>query len=56
MEFGDFKKAEIWADIKFVPADKSRPTVVESTKKLPKEKTKFQKIIEHLKEIWRLLK
>jgi len=52
----DFKNVEIWADVKFVPADPSRKTVVETTKKKRPEESKFEKIIYHLKEIWRLLK
>lgn len=52
----DFKTVEIWADVKFVPADPSRQTVVESTRKKQPEESKFKKIIYHLKQIWRLLK
>lgn len=52
----DFKNVEIWADIKFVPADPSRKAVVESTRKNQPKESKFKKIVYHLKEIWRLLK
>jgi len=52
----DFKKADIWAEIKFVPADPNRKTVVECTKKISPEPTKFQKFFFHVKEILKLLK
>jgi hypothetical protein len=45
------KKPEIWAEIKFVPADPNQKPAFLSTKK-----TKRQKIIQKLKEIWRILK
>jgi hypothetical protein len=45
------KKVEIWADIKFVPADPKRQSSVITTKK-----TKLQKIIKHLKELRRFFK
>jgi|LakMenEpi03Aug12_release.lakeMendotaPanAssembly.Ray.scaffolds.fasta_scaffold1528599_1 hypothetical protein len=50
------KKAEIWADIKFVPADSNRETIVETTKKENQKVSKSKQIIFHLKQIWRILK
>jgi hypothetical protein len=47
----DEKNQEIWAEVKFVPADPKRKTTTISTKK-----TKFQKIINQLKKIWRYVK
>jgi hypothetical protein len=52
----NFKKAEIWADIKFVPADPNRQPIAESTRKQKEKVSKFKQIITHLKEIWRILK
>jgi hypothetical protein len=50
------KKAEIWADIKFVPADSKRETIIETTRKEKEKVSKSKQIIFHLKQIWRILK
>jgi hypothetical protein len=49
--FDSKKVTEIWADIKFIPADPKRKPVSETTKK-----TRFQKILKHLKDIRRFFK
>ena len=49
--FNTLGKAEIWADHKFIPADPNRKPHYGTTKK-----TKFQKIVQKFKEIWRILK
>lgn len=50
------KKAEIWADVKFVPSDSKRETIVETTRKQKEKVSKIKQIIFHLKQIWRILK
>lgn len=49
--FESKKIAEIWADVKFEPSDPNRKSLSITTKK-----TKFQKIIKHLKELRRFFK
>jgi hypothetical protein len=46
-----FSKGEIWAEHKFIPADPKRKSHSGTTKK-----TKFQKFVKKLKELWRILK
>jgi hypothetical protein len=55
----DFKKATIWHEAKFIPAGSDKPIKHSST--IPdfvsgKNETKFQKLLYHIKEIWRILK
>lgn len=49
--FDSKRVTEIWADIKFIPADPKRKPVIETTKK-----TRLQKIIKYLKDIRRFFK
>lgn len=50
------KKAEIWADIKFIPSNPKRDSVVETTRKQKPTLSRRKQIIFHIKEIWRILK
>jgi hypothetical protein len=50
------KKAEIWADIEFIPSTPNREVIKESTKKIVQKESKIKKIVFHLNQIWRLLK
>jgi hypothetical protein len=54
MENFNFKKADIWADIEFVPSDPNRESISETTK-IQKPESKIKRIGFHLKEIIKLI-
>lgn len=49
------KNAKIWADIKFVPSDPNRKTILESTNSKIKKDSKVKRIGYHLKQILNII-
>jgi len=49
--FGNGQIKEVWADIKFIPADPNRRPQQCTTKK-----PKYKRVISKLKEIWRIIR